>query len=97
VNGIEPPSNFVVGEDVILLATGALCAFQAADEKNSHTQGHEDGKQIRVRHKPMDNTMHKLALNTSYSKLIGRSGRKAGLSPGYSSLFSDGNESSTAG
>lgn len=52
--------HLVMLKDVVLLPTGALRAFQARDQQESHTHGYEDGQQIRIRCKPMNEYAHRL-------------------------------------
>ena len=73
-------------EDIILLAAGALRALQAADEKNRDPHRHQDGQEIRIRHEPMDHTMH-IEFAIAYSTLVGRFPGFAGLSPKQESHF----------
>lgn len=53
---------------VILLTARAPRAFQAAHQQNRYANCDKNGKQIRVRRRPMDQTMHKLTEETAYSK-----------------------------
>jgi hypothetical protein len=46
-------------EEVVLLAAPALCALKAAHQQKRHTHGYEDGQQIRICRKPMNQFAHK--------------------------------------
>lgn len=61
--------NFVVLEQVILLAARALGAFQAAHKQHRDSHRDQDGQKIRIRREPMDHAMHNFALR-SYSDAL---------------------------
>ena len=43
---LPPTSNLVPPEQFVLLALGAVRALQAADQENSHSYRHQDGKDV---------------------------------------------------
>ena len=52
------PLKFVVAEDVVLVAAGALRAFQAADKEHCHAHRNQDGEDVYVRRKPLNQAIH---------------------------------------
>jgi hypothetical protein len=58
----------VVAEQIVLVAARAFRALQAADQQNRHPRRHQDGKEIRIRRKPMNYAMHKPKLHGLNSK-----------------------------
>lgn len=57
--------HLVTMEDFVLLAVGAIRALQAANEQNCDAHSCKDGKNIRIRHKPVNHALHKLVAHTS--------------------------------
>lgn len=61
-NGRESISDqleFVTAEELVLFALGAVCAFKAANKKNSYPQRDQNGQHTRVRADHLNQSMHK--------------------------------------
>ena len=51
-------SGAVALEQIVLLAAGALGAFEAANKEKSDSHRDQDGQEIGIRHKPMREHAH---------------------------------------
>ena len=51
--------HLVASEEIVLLAARAFRALQAADQQHRHAYRYQDGKEIRIRRKPVGYAVHK--------------------------------------
>jgi hypothetical protein len=59
----------MTAEDIVFFAAGAVRAFQAADEEQSHTYRDHNGKDVSVSRKPVNQAVHTEGHHTSCSKI----------------------------
>jgi len=52
-------SDLMAPKELVLLATRAIRALEAANQEHSHAHSYQDGQHIRVDREPMNNAMHK--------------------------------------